>query len=377
MSGSPHSNVGTTAGRPGGSEKSRLGLARPRVAWIAGEDTLETYAASLGPLAVGLTDELVDLTVFCPHEPADIELPCPPAQMVRYTWPSWLFGKRRVAQVAEELRRRKVTVLHALDTSVFRLTRDLAAAAGARWVVSGYRFDDGRRMKHLDDRIAAVLPASEPIRQKMLKRRNVPPEKVRLVRPGVYPIKRAECFSDPKHSVAIVTVCKAPKRQALTALLGAFAELRRRGRDCVFIIVGADQAEGHLRERSGALGLQHEVTIAPRPSRSQMMEIFQAADIYISLGRSETVDVTSLLAMAAGTPVLAGDMQDDFLIEGQTALSFKPGSATSLAGRLLSVLDDRAAARSLAEGALAHVREHHSPARMVSAVTEAYGLAFQ
>jgi len=80
-----------------------------------------------------------------------------------------------------------------------------------------------------------------------------------------------------------------------------------------------------------------------------------------------------LLAMAAGIQVLAGDDgAADFLIDGQTTLRFRRGDAADLTAKLASLMDDRAMATRLAEGALAHLRAHHSPAGVVGALTRIY-----
>ena len=99
----------------------------------------------------------------------------------------------------------------------------------------------------------------------------------------------------------------------------------------------------------------------------------KAADVYVSPVSRKSLDVQRLLAMAAGVPVLAATGGvGDFLHDAQTALLFAPGDSADLTTKLLGVVEDRAAARNLAEGGLQYLRENHSPTSMVVELAEAY-----
>ena len=56
---------------------------------------------------------------------------------------------------------------------------------------------------------------------------------------------------------------------------------------------------------------------------------------------------------------------------------FKKGQAEDLTAKLVSLLEDRVLARSLAENALAYLRENHSPANMVAEVARIYWLVLK
>jgi glycosyltransferase involved in cell wall biosynthesis len=203
--------------------------------------------------------------------------------------------------------------------------------------------------------------------------RAVPPDLVHLLRPGTHPARRATCFIDPKHAVAIVAAGSLASYRPFAATLEAFAELKAGRRECVFFLVGNGRYEHALRRLAMKLGLMSELTFVDRQSPEQLTGILRAADVFIAPAPSDRVEMELLASMAAGVPVLAaGAEAADFVIPDRTALTFSAGDSAELTVKLSALLDDRAAARELAEAALAHLREHHSPAKTVGQLAELY-----
>jgi glycosyltransferase involved in cell wall biosynthesis len=146
----------------------------------------------------------------------------------------------------------------------------------------------------------------------------------------------------------------------------------------VFFLIGGGKAEPRIREAADKMNLRSRLTFVDRQVASQLQGILKSADIYISPRNTPHVDLTSLLAMAAGDPVLAARSQaDDFFIDGRTALTFNAGNAAELTVKLASILEDRQAGAALADSALEYLREHHSAAQMVSAVAGIYRRAVE
>jgi len=346
-----------------------------RVGWIAGRGTLWQLGHVLGPLAIGLMDELIELVVLCPPGAGPGELPSPPLEVLEYARPLWRPGAgRSVDRIAAGLRERKVDLLHALDSSAAKLTAALARALGLPYVVSKHRFGSGR-LKHLRPPPEAVLASCEIIRAGLLKRRVVPEEQVHLVRPGVHQVAEPTCFTTPERSVAVVIGGSGASDGDLACVLGSLGELHQRRYDCVYFIVNAGRAEKSLRRQVERLGLRHELTFVDQQSPKQMVGIFKAADVYIAPVVTGWLDVRTLLAMAAGIPVLTCLDAEDFVIDGRTVIRFRRSDTADLTVKLLSLVDDPGAAQDLARSALAYVGEHHRPAEMVSAVADIYRAA--
>lgn len=335
---------------------------------------MANLARVLGPLAIGLMDELVELTCFVPADADTAGLPSPPIEIVPYgRLKVWRFATPAIDTLAEEVRRRKFNLLHALDAQAGELTRTLSAMTGVRFIVSSYCVGDARPLHSAGAPSEAILAASEHVRRDLITHRLAVASKIHLVRPGIYMVKQATCFITPSHSVTIVAGGSLDYLNSFLAVLQAFATLQQGGYDCSFFIIGSGSGERKLRARVEQLKLQDDVTFTPRQPSVQLAGIFKAADIYISPAQSNCIDVESLLAMASGVPVLAtADKASDFLVDGQTAMMYREGDAGALTARLTGLLDDKPSATALAEAALSYVRENHSSSRMMQATLDIY-----
>ena len=356
---------------PGAEEADKKPI---RAAWVAGASALEDLAPTIQPLAISLIDELVELHVFCPSGSDVRALPSPPVEIIHHgRIRRWAFGGGVVAQIASEIQARRIQLLHALDVSSAGLTSRLAAAAGVDYVVGSYAIGDGKRLGRLDRRARAVLAASERIQEDLMANRVISADRAHLLRPGVVRVSRPTCFDRPENSLAIVVGGAMDELACFSAVLEAFAELKARRYDCVCFIIGQGKAERRLRARAESLGVARELTFVGRQPPWQLTGILKAADLYISPAPDETVDFQSLLAMAAGVPVLSVENPaSDFLRDGRTTWQFKRGDASGLTTKLASLLEDHAAAKGLAQNALDYLGRHHGTAEVSSKTAEIY-----
>jgi len=344
-----------------------------RVGWIASDQTWNRLSGTLGPLAVGLADELLEVAAMCPEDVQEKILPSPPMAVIRYRPPGWPGKQKKTHALAERLREGKVRLLHALDAPAVHLTRRLARLLGCPYVVSAYRLGDGQRIGHLDDLAAAALAAGEEIHKELVGRRCLEADAVHIVRPGVHQVSSAACSVGRDRRPAVVADDVLSDFASTEAVLTAFAQLKQRGLDCVFFLIGAGPAERRLRKRAETLEITDVLTFVDRLTSRQLSGILKAADVYICPRAIRGVNLSILLAMAAGVPVLApADDGADFLTDGRTARIFRARDAEDLSAKLAAMLEDGSSATDLANGALAHLCRHHRPARMVAAVAEVY-----
>jgi glycosyltransferase involved in cell wall biosynthesis len=264
-----------------------------------------------------------------------------------------------------------VALLHALDGDALALTRRLAAAAELEYLAGVFCLrPDG----HVAEaRCRGVLAAGQPVLLALERRRAAAGQTFHLVRPGVYLARRAACFTDPQHAPALIAAGELRSFQPFAAVLKAFARLRAAGHEAVLFLVGGGRCERPLRRLGEKLGLRADLTFVDRLAGQPLNDILAGADVFIAPVPSHRVDIDLLSAMAGGVPALtAGAEACDFVIPDRTALTFAAGDAGELAARLTGLLEDRAFARGLAEAALAHLREHHSPARMAQQLAGIY-----
>jgi len=360
------------AGEP--SDEFVMPPAPVRVAWAAGPETFDRYARVLQPLAVGLMDELVDLAGLCPPSPDNHPLLPMPCETVPCPIRGWLgYPDWAVERLVDFLRRWKVDLIHAVDASAAELARATAQGLGVPYIVSSYDLADARDLGHAADQADVLLAASQPIAD-ALAARTRQRDRIRLLRPGVYHVKHATCFQEPGNSVALVAGGPLDNFKSFDAVLRCFAELVGRKFDCMLFIIGSGRMQRKLRQQALRLGLGPKITFIDALPTRQLARIFQDADIYITPAAQNAIDMHSLLAMAAGVPVLAGSGRgaNDFLRDGQTVREFACGDAGELTAKLAAMLDDRASARALAESALEYLRVNHSPAHNVAALARMY-----
>lgn len=346
---------------------------RLRVCWVAGADTFASMGRTLRPLAIGLMGEMVDLIVAAPVGADLREVPTPPVEVVHYPPPGWFRpAKAAAAELAEELTKRHVDILHALEVHQVRLTTQLADLCSLPHVVSCHAFDGAAHLRRHDRFPDVVVAASDIIAVDLREQLDLPGDRICLIRPGVHQDGRVSCFGDPSKIASIVIDGRSGSLSALEAAVRAFAEARRREIDCACFLVGAGRLERRLRKLGESLQVRQELTYVDSPAISQMPGILSGADIYVAPRATGEVDLWALMAMASGTVVLAADAPEDFFIDGQTVELFAKGDMVDLTEKLTGLLTDRDRARRLAGQAVEYVQANHSPADMVAAVVGAY-----
>lgn len=360
--------VDQTTAKPEGNPQ-RLG-----VAWVAPAKPLQHLGRVLRPLASGLTEQMVELTAICPVGADTDELPEPPPEIIHYQPArAWALHPKTLAGLAGQIQERKIKLLHALQVESIPLTVHLAKAAGVDYVVSSYSPGDTRRLGKLGAGAAAVLAASEVIHENLTRRKAIDPERIHLVRPGVIQVDRPMCFREPSHSIAIVAGGNLNSFFAFEAVLKTLVELKRRDYDCMCFIIGSGRSERRLRAYADKLGLVDRLSFTGCEPGRRFASMLEAVDIYICAATDRNVELQSLLAMAAGIPVvIAGDLAGDFVADNKTSLRFLLGGKNVLTGKLTSVLDDYEAASAMAQRALSHLQENHSVANMVTLTAGIY-----
>ncbi len=346
---------------------------RLRVGWVAGEKTLAKFGCTFQPLVVGLMDELIEITAFCDEDSDTSTLPSPPVNVISYARPCWWRSTKQVAAaIAGHAKAARINLLHSLDSSAAELTRLAAGQAGVPYVCSSYRLGDGGRVGRGHD-IAGIFAASERIQKDLLEQTAGAGHKIHLVRPGVYTVSGPSCFDSVEQRVSIIVGGNLNNYRAFEAVLQSFAKLHLSEEECIFFIVGAGSQEKNLRRVAERLDLRHDLTFVGELPAWKLTSVFVGADIYVSATAGKKFDIPSLLAMAAGVPVVSavGD-EMDLLPDRQMGLLFREGDSQDLAEKLRSLIDDHAAAKALAAAALAYVHEYHSPAKAVVKTTEIY-----
>ncbi len=175
------------------------------------------------------------------------------------------------------------------------------------------------------------------------------------------------CVLEASHVIG--TVGRLRPEKAHVQLVGAVAELRRRGLDVGALIVGDGSERARIEAEIARLALQPHVHLAGatrdvRPWLA-MMDVFVLTSIGV-----ETFSNAALEAMASGLPVVSsavGGMEE--LVAFGGGVTYRPGDVQELANRLEDLLRDPRKRADMGQQARRATVEHFSWNGMVEAFT--------
>ncbi len=155
----------------------------------------------------------------------------------------------------------------------------------------------------------------------------------------------------------IITVGRNRPVKRMGLLFEALAILKGRGITMKCLCVGpAEDLPDMINEH----GLEDVVVLTGRvpgrdavyggspPPFSELINLYRAADLYVSVSYVESFGLTALDALACGVPVLVTGRHGvtDVLVEGETGFVLSDETAPALAERLGVLIDDRVGLRS-------------------------------
>lgn len=147
-------------------------------------------------------------------------------------------------------------------------------------------------------------------------------------------------------------------------LLSAFAQMHRRERSAHLLLVGGGKDYDALHARVSEMGLEGHVRFTGKVAPEQIPLYFKMADVsvepvYDNLVARSRSPLKVFESMAAGTPVVAGDVGDRREVLGEAGVLVPPGDANALAEGLLNVLQDQSARQAMAEAAAVRCERYY------------------
>jgi glycosyltransferase involved in cell wall biosynthesis len=222
----------------------------------------------------------------------------------------------------------------------------LGVAERRHHVIAGDAGTERIRLEPAIGRSASAVVAGSSDEQSDLTRLGVPRRHIRVVPCGIDtdefnpegPV--AERTTRPR----LVTVADLSETDALANLLRAMAKVP--GAD--LIVAGgpdrdelrADLGYRRLAKLAGTLEVTSRVTFTGRVGRAALPSLFRSADLLVSVSEYDPSGLTSVQAMACGTPVIASAAggQVDAVVDGVTGILVPPGRPALLAQRIRQLL---------------------------------------
>jgi glycosyltransferase involved in cell wall biosynthesis len=210
-------------------------------------------------------------------------------------------------------------------------------------------------------RATALSTVSEYSKRDMVKFYGIDADRINVVPEGVdtqvfHPIRDAAELSDFRTKIFrkdvpfIVYVGKPTERRNLSALIRAFAELKRDGYPHKLLICGASlPGSSPFRKVIEELRLESEVAILDYVTHEEMPLVYNAASLFIYPSSYEGFGMPVLEAMACGAPVIALDNTAFPEFAGGIAHLLKDARVETLKNGMAQVLGDEAWQKQMSE----------------------------
>jgi len=148
-----------------------------------------------------------------------------------------------------------------------------------------------------------------------------------------------------------------------STFLGAACRVVKAGVDAEFVVAGRGRDEGDLRRRAERLGIGDRVTFAGDLGRDAAF--WKVLDVFCRPALAPDSGRPLLAAMSRGIPVVVSDVPGlrPLVADGRAGRLVPPDDPDALAGEILALLADPAAAADLGRRARLRVAEEFDPGR--------------
>ncbi|NHM28354.1 glycosyltransferase family 4 protein [Desulfofundulus sp. TPOSR] len=225
-----------------------------------------------------------------------------------------------------------------------------------------------------------ILTVSEALRQELLIKEGLPPDRVVTVHNGIDPAP-FRCEVDrlavlrslglPPLGQLVGTIARLAPQKGVSYFLQAAAILCR-DYQVNFVVVGDGPLREALEQQGRALGLSGRLFFTGE--RRDIPRILAAMDIFVLPSITEGLPLTILEAMAAGKPVVATRVGGlpEAVIDGETGFLVPPRNPQALARALVRLLSERRKAEEMGQKGRQRVMEHFTVEAMVRKIEEEY-----
>ena len=182
-----------------------------------------------------------------------------------------------------------------------------------------YRQTYARLFRHNARQADAVIVPGEQTRHAVAQHYGVPDERLHIVHQGAddvfHPIENRALFSETRKRFFgsdrpyLLFVGKGSPRRNIPMLIEAFAKIRKEGWPHGLLLFGPYMGDVPLEKLVGDLGLEGDVIQTPGvvERHADLAPIYAAADIFVQPSENEGWSMTTVEALASGTPVIAAD----------------------------------------------------------------------
>jgi L-malate glycosyltransferase len=299
-------------------------------------------------------------------------------------------GLYQLLRLATFLRRGRFHVVHAYDLLANLLGVPAAWLARTPIIISSRRYQEDldwyrpwrrkviRMVYGLSTR---VVVNSTSVRDLLVARDGLPPEKIRVIYNGVDVERsararreREELLPGTKGSskqIAVVANMHSQKK-GHASLLAAASSICREFPDVVFLLIGDGRERPKLEQQVREAGLERNFLFLGH--RNDISELLACCDLSVLPSETEALPNSILEAMAARLPVVATCVGGipEIIEDGTNGLLVPPQNPQALAGAVLRILRDSNLATRLACSGQERMRTHFGLDRLITELERLY-----
>ena len=225
-------------------------------------------------------------------------------------------------------------------------------------------------------RSTGFFPVSRYTRNLLVKKRNVPSERITVVHNGTDPDHfrpmdvqdlRDELGLKPHHKV-LLTVSRLVERKGIDTVLRTLPEVARRAPDVQYLIIGDKKKEAQEHKRLEKIAREQGVTDRVRflgaVPPDELPRYYNVCDVFVMPSREnppyvEGFGIAFLEANACGKPVIGARSGGipDAVLDGETGLLVEPDDEAALAEAIHRLLCDIPLARRLGRNGRQRIQE--------------------
>lgn len=308
----------------------------------------------------------------------------------RYLGRPWQMSSGEVRAILEIIRSTEASLLHIFFGNVAVHMLPLLRQASVPTVVSFHGSDVTGRIAspaferarcEMFRRAALVVCRSAQLEQKV-QALGCPPEKLRIMRTVLPPIRRESHVPPPDGAWRIVQAARLVAKKGIPTALRAFAAFLRGFPHSRFTVAGEGPLEGELRALVTELGISNSVDFCGFLSQEMLGDLYRRSHIF--LHPSETIDgdvegiPNSLLeAMASGLPSVStihGGIPE-IMQNRITGMLCREGNPEELASALLELAGDSGLYARISEAGSEFVAAEFSSAKQIANIENLYRTA--
>jgi len=296
------------------------------------------------------------------------------------------FDVRGLFRLLRLLREEKTDILHTHLFHANLLGRIAGRMAGVPVIISHQHGVERSRSKvrSLLDRLTSryadvVISTCEVVKQTLIKRDKIPPDKIRTIYKGVEITNAEVKSSSARRNLGITSdvpvvgiVANLRSMKGHDTFLKAARMILNDVENARFLIVGGGPLEGKLKALAFKLGVSPQTIFTG--FRDDVPSLLATMDVFVLPSLWEGVPIAILEAMAMAKPVVATEVGGipEIVVNGETGILVPPQNPKLLAEAIIALLQNRERAEAMGRAGRERVERCFTVERMVQQTEALY-----